>query len=223
MECRSTYLLTIFSFLILPSSSLPYDVNKTVKVESSVINLDESEIKHKTMKQNIYSSNNTADNLPVLHEIKKLDDHKIVDNTVEVVNKNNMIECNKQSYEIQIENELADTSDVKLYTECNSNYPHYYSNDSSTSDTLSDVNEKNSISINKKPFYQQYSKLDDNKIDLKKKKQKKKILDLNECSSWEDLYDKDDESIRPWLMKEVSSYTFFFFVIHNIYNYLCLY
>lgn len=227
----------------LPSSSLSNDVNKIVESsvinqDESETNIEADSLDNcdhaliglpqclfdKTVSlyaqnstpvdltPNFYS-NNTADNFPELQENKKLVDKKIVDHILEVVNESNMNELNKLHDKMQIENEIANTSDVELLTEYNSNSPNCCLNDRSISGSLTDVEEKNSTSINEKPLDQQGSKLDDNKIDTNKKKakdkKKKKILDLNECS-WEDLYDKEDDYIHPLLMKEVSRCKFVF-------------
>lgn len=150
--------------------------------------------------------------------IESLKNNKTVDSKVDNI---------KMNDEINLENVVvnSDQSITTLETEYNSNCLHYCLDDSFSSEPLTDLEENNSKKsvgeLNVQPCPEVVKKSLDivennEQVSESKKKKKKIVLNVDECS-WEDLYDKEDDYIHPLLLKEVSCYIFVFhYFINNL-------
>lgn len=134
----------------------------------------------------------------------------VIDNIETIIEENLLDKSEKQNHEINLGNESVDTeiSDVSIETGYQPICPNSSFDDSFRSCQLMEVEEKNINNVNEEVTVQANlgfvnKSLNNVEQNVQKKKKKKKVLDLEECS-WEDLYDKDDDYIHPILMKEVS-------------------
>jgi len=147
-----------------------------------------------------------AENLPESREIRK----SILNVDIAGITVDEKITnvSNSQRGKVHLANSSVDSnrSEMKFITEHITNGLRYCLDDSVNSEPLMDVKKKY---FNGELESSQSSKLVDKSTETigndEQEVQKKKVLDVDECS-WEDLYDKDDDYIHPLLMKEVSYY-----------------